>query len=295
MKTKPHINIVGCGRLGKTLGRLWIDNDDAIVTGIYNRSALGNTEALNFIECASPYTSIKDLPPANLWLIATPDSKIEAVAHQLDKASIVPKQAVVFHCSGSLSSDVLQPLKDNGAYIASIHPAHSFADPLRSLQSFAGTWCAMEGDTEALTKLQPLFKSIGGKTFALNTEIKPLYHAALAVASNYLVTLLDISLGMLEKAGIARDTAQALVSPIVIQTAENVFASDTASALTGPIARGDIDTIRNHLKILTEKSPDTLSIYKQLGDLTLPLAQKQGNIDSKQVEALQKLLEEKSG
>lgn len=290
MTAKPLLNIIGCGRLGKTLARLWSDNRLLTIGGICNRSANSAAEAQTFIGGGTVYPNLNQLPATPLWLIAVPDSEIATIVQQLDSANIVPVHACVFHCSGAQPATIMQPLKDQGAHIASIHPVHSFANPQRSLHSFTGTYCAMDGDQQALAQLGPLFAAIGGRTFQLSAASKPLYHAATAVASNYLVALLETALSMLEKTGLSRDAAQALIRPIVLQTAENVCTKGTMAALTGPIARGDVGTIKSHIRALLELHPEALPIYKQLGNLTLPLAKEQGTASTEQLQKITELL-----
>ena len=176
-----------------------------------------------------------------------------------------------------------------------MHPIHSFADPLRSQHSFAGTFCALEGAPPAIAPLQTLFEAIGGKTFILNgsqqgSANKALYHAATATASNYLVTLLNSALDMLEQAGVERSQARELLGPIVGQTAENIQNHDCTQALTGPIARGDSSTIERHIDAIKRQQPHLLALYKLLGQHTLPLAAQQGSASPQQLSRIEKLL-----
>jgi predicted short-subunit dehydrogenase-like oxidoreductase (DUF2520 family) len=187
---------------------------------------------------------------------------------------------------------LLVPLAGGGAVVASAHPLHSFSAPLRSLDSFAGTVCAIEGDDAAVTTLLTLFTKIGATTAVIRAEAKPLYHAAAAMASNYLVALLDSSGALLHSAGIAPALATAMLKPLVRQTADNVFARDCEHALTGPIARGDWTTVAEHLRAIDQHLPVLLPLYRVLGTVTLAIAERRGDMKASTRDHLRQLLNE---
>ncbi|MCV6605819.1 MAG: DUF2520 domain-containing protein [Porticoccaceae bacterium] len=273
----PALNIIGAGRLGRSLARLWHDNKAAEISAVCNRSLESASEAVSFIGAGTPCASLEHILPARLWLIATPDRDIETTARYLAQSGKLRAEHTVFHCSGSLSSDCLESLQANGTNTASIHPVHSFADPQKTQTSFDGSYCAMEGSEGALNQLEALFQAIGGVTFRLHgSEQKALYHSATVMACNYLVTLQHCALNMLQKAGIERNRGLELLAPIVRQTADNIARHDTTAALTGPIARGDINTIEHHMQAIEQHAPEFLALYRQLAQQTLPLAAQQG-------------------
>ncbi|MDM3872113.1 DUF2520 domain-containing protein [Porticoccus sp. W117] len=289
--TTAHINIIGGGRLGRSLAKLWHSHNAARIAAVCNRSLQSATEATTFIGAGQPCSALEQLKPAPLWLIATADSDIENTAQQLAETGTLRRGDIVFHCSGSLSSKCLGTFEATGAYTASVHPIHSFADPDKTQTSFAGTYCAIEGSQEALDQLQPLFQTIGAITFSLrSSEHKALYHSATVMACNYLVTLQDCALHLLQQAGIERNQGLELLAPIVRQTADNVTRQDTTTALTGPIARGDSSTIAQHLQAIQQQAPDLLILYSQLGLHTLPIAAQQGSANSDQLRNIEKQL-----
>ncbi|UTW46066.1 DUF2520 domain-containing protein [bacterium SCSIO 12696] len=287
----PTINIIGAGRLGKSLAKLWHSKGLVKIARVCNRSRESAQEATHFIGAGTAADNLATLPPATLWLVATADGEIEAVAKQLASHNIVTRGDVVFHCSGSLSSGCLTSLRNQGAHTASVHPIHSFADPQTTQQTFAGTHCACEGDEDALRRITPLFERIGGNTFTLASSTrKALYHSATVMACNYLVTLQESALSMLQQAGIERKKGLELLAPIVRQTADNIATKGTVSALTGPLARGDSNTIRQHIAAMQQFSPEQLGLYQQLGKHTLSLAQQQGSASIEQLQIIEQLL-----
>ena len=289
--TNTTINIIGAGRLGRSLGKLWQNSNAATIAGICNRTQESSQKAADFIGAGTSVTSLQQLPSANLWLIATADGEIATVAQQLAANSAIKHGDTAFHCSGSLAADCLNPLQANGAHIASVHPVHSFASPEQSQHSFAGSYCAMEGDKEALNKLELLFQAIGGNCFALaGSEQKALYHSATVMACNYLITLQHSALQLLQQAGIDQAKGLELLAPIVGQTADNVFRQGTVAALTGPIARGDQQTVARHLAALQQQAPEKLPLYLQLAQHTLPIAEQQGSASQDQFNTIRELL-----
>ena len=293
LNTLPRLNVIGAGKLGRTLARLFSDAGLVTIGDIYNRNSEHSHSAQAFIGAGRVITNLEQLSnaPAQLWMLATPDDVIRDCANQLaELADISWQRTTVFHSSGLKTSTELAALQKLGSSIASAHPAHSFACPERSLTSFASTVCTLEGDKQAITVLDSLLSSIGGQTTTIKPEAKPLYHAATVMASNYLVALLGASEALLEKAGIEETLASAVLSPLMRQSLENGITEGAVNALTGPIARGDINTLEAHLKAIEQRAPDLRSTYATLGAQALKLAQQKNTLHEKELAAMEKLL-----
>lgn len=288
-----RMNIIGSGKLGRTLARLFNDAGLVSIGGIYNRNTESSQSALEFIGTGCVINHIEQLSsqPARLWMIATPDDVIRHCAEQLAELSNINWQkTIIFHTSGLKTSAELAALKKLGGIVASAHPAHSFASPVRSLSTFESTVCTLEGDTPAIESINALFRAIGGQTTTIKTETKPLYHAATVMASNYLIALLNASETLLEKAGIEAALACAILSPLMRQSLENGLNDGPANALTGPIARGDINTLQAHLKAIEKSAPDLERIYATMGRQTLALTRQQNVLKENELSAIEKLL-----
>jgi len=289
----PKLNIIGAGKLGRTLARLFSDAGLVTIGGIYNRKVENSLSAQTFIGAGHVITNVDQLSnePAELWMIATPDDAIHSCAEQLaGLSSIHWQKTTVFHSSGLKTSAELDPLKKLGSSIASAHPAHSFASPERSLASFAATVCTLEGDEDAIRLIDSLFSAIGGQTTTIEPEAKALYHAATVMASNYLIALIGASETLLEKAGIEEALASAVLSPLMRQSLENGLTEGAINALTGPIARGDINTVQAHLKAIEQTAPDLSAAYAAMGTQALKLARKKDTLNKKELDAMKKLL-----
>ena len=261
------LNIIGPGRLGKSLARLAQASGQYQIGGVYSRSFCG--PAVDFIGAGRVCSALEQLPEADLFLLAVPDAAIAGVAAELAASGVVRPGNIVFHASGVSESTLLQPLAASGAYLASLHPAFSFADPALAVKTFTGTLCAL---------------ALGGKPFALRDGGKAAYHASLTMAANYLVTLADLSVRTAREAGISDEIAQSLVLNLMQQTLSNIKALGPAAALTGPVVRGDLSTVETHLAALTGT---TRRCYQSMGLATIELAGER--LSAEQQLALQQL------
>jgi len=269
---KPTLNILGCGTVGRTLGLLWHQSHSFKINHLYSRTKTSAASAQTFIGAGTVQTELHELAHANAYLISTSDDQIKAVAENLARTNMIREGDLVFHCSGALSSDVLLPLKNQGASIASTHPIKSFTHAKNSCESFKGTYCAIEGDEAALELLRSVFIQIGGHTLPINKEYKALYHASTTLICNYLCALMDLGFGCLEKSGLDKDLVQKAVEPLAIETLKNVFATDTTHALTGPIARGDTQTLSNQINAIKSFSDEHSVLFKELSKQALKIA-----------------------
>lgn len=292
---KATLNIIGAGRLGKTLARLWQERGVFRIGAICNRSERSAREACAFIGSGTIARSIAELPDADCWLIASGDGQIAGIATELGRRLNTMKSggdAVVFHCSGAIGSEILSPCKP--AALASAHPVHSFADPQQSLQALAGSSVALEGDPRAVALLRQAFAALGCELLSISGEHKSLYHAGSVFACNYLSALMDLSLRTFAEAGINRGQALQLLKPIVLQTAENNMQLGPEKSLTGPIARGDLQTVATQLNALQKVDGQLAHCYRQLGLACVELARR-GQLDDDAASELRALLERVPG
>lgn len=292
MKT---LTLIGAGKLAQTLARLWQVNGQFAIQQVLTRSLLSAEAACDFIGGGEAIAASAALRPADVWLVATPDSDIAATAAHLrqlqyQQQPLLQPGTVLFHCSGALSSTVLAD--EASIAVASVHPIHSFASPAESVQRFAGSFCGYEGGTTALAVLKPAFTAIGAQLFAIDGEQKTVYHAASVIACNYLVSLMEASLSCFEAAGVSRSQAQQLLLPITHQTLDNTLMGSPSTALTGPISRGDVDTVQQQLTQLRSQNPLLGQIYASLGLQAVSVAKQQDNrADPQQLDAIRLLLE----
>jgi predicted short-subunit dehydrogenase-like oxidoreductase (DUF2520 family) len=285
------LNVIGAGRVGRVLARLWNDAQIFEVSGILNRSLESGEDAAAFVGAGRAAGSVQGLGRADVTLIAVADDAIGECCDVLVAAGRVVAGDVVFHCSGALDSSVLDSARLAGAATASVHPVMSFADAASALGSFGGTWCGAEGDADALALLKPAFEAIGARIFGVDPSAKAIYHAGAVIACNYLVALIEAGLVCYEEAGVPRDIAVQILRPLVGGTLENVFDRGTVQALTGPIARGEADVIRQQLEALDGRRSDIAALYRALGRATLALARDQGSASREALDRIRHLLD----
>jgi len=269
----PTLNLVGAGHVGRVLGRLFASTGIFALQDVLTRSQTSAAAAVDFIGAGHACTDMASMRPAQVWLLAVSDDQIGPACAAL-AATHDLEGAIVFHCSGARASTELQAAQAKQALVASVHPIRSFADPAAVARDFAGTFCGVEGDPQALALLLPAFDAIGARPVAIDAKAKTVYHAAAVFASNYLVTVLDAALRAYEAAGVPPEVARELARPLASETLANVFRIGPVAALSGPVARGDMATVARQQAALGEWHAPTGDLYGALVPLTADLARR---------------------
>jgi predicted short-subunit dehydrogenase-like oxidoreductase (DUF2520 family) len=244
--------------------------------------------ASDFIGEGQPVSNATELTPADWIVIATPDDAIESVCCQLAETAALTSANLVFHCSGARTSHLLASARARGTLIASAHPVKTFANPLAASASWAGTPVALEGDDEACRQLQTLFQGLGAAPFHIRSESKMLYHAGSVLLCNDLAALIEAGLRCHEAAGIPRERALEMTAPLLRETLANILALGPAQALTGPIARGDLQLACDQLQAVAQLDPVVGAAYRALGMLAISLASQQGAANPDILKQIQK-------
>ncbi len=213
-----------------------------------------------------PYDA--DLPDADLLLIATRDDHIESTAVRLAPFAGGIRGAV--HMSGFKSIDVLAPIAQSGVEIGSFHPLQSLSDPETGARSLAGAWAGITADEPLFGLLTGLATSLEMVPFPLLDSLKPVYHAAASAASNYVVAALDLAGLLLESASVPFEA----VAPLTRTAVSNAFVQGPRRALTGPIARGDWETVKGQLEGVARTQPDRLNQFRLMAEATAITADK---------------------
>ncbi len=266
--------IVGAGKVGQVFGRQFATHRVFEVRQVLTRSKQSAQAAAEFVGAGEPAGSWGELRQADVYLLGVPDDSIAESCDAMRRQGLLNADSVVFHCSGAKASTELSAALGAGAAVASVHPVRSFADAAAVSSDFAGTICSVEGDVRALAVLAPALESIGAQVVQISADNKLLYHAGSVVASNYLVSLMDLALRTYEAAGIPPGMAQAMAAPLARQTLENVFKLGTAQALTGPIARGDMLTVEKQLQKVEDWDADAGGVYRAFIPVTQALARR---------------------
>ena len=275
--------------------RLWRDAGVFAIGDVNDHTLEKSRAAVEFIGGGRPCADIGSMQGADVWMLTPPDDRIAGCCGELSAGSALAAGNIVFHCSGALSSGELAAAAARGARAASVHPLKTFADAATAVRTFAGTSCAAEGDAAALAVLRPAFERIGARVFEIEAAAKTLYHAASVIVCNYLTALLDAGVRCYGQAGIARDDAMRMMEPLVRETLDNVFALGTARALTGPIARGDVEVVRRQSAALASVDPRIAAVYRSLGAIAADIARGNGKADAAALAAIETLLRDLRG
>ena len=265
------VGIIGAGVVGTAVGVV-LNNKGYEITSVYDIKFESTIELVERIGCTA-FTSPQEVSrSADMLFITTSDTAIENVVDSLADYDAFHAGQIIVHMSGAQSSEILDRAKDFGALVLSVHPLQSFADVERAISNLPGSIFSIEGDREAYDTAVCIVETLGGEYFFIDRKAKPLYHAGACVVSNYLVTLIDFGIKLLELTGIPRQMATRALLPLINGTVNNVENIGIPNALTGPIARGDLGTILKHLNCLQEMAPELMRLYSWLGFYTAQIA-----------------------
>lgn len=287
------VGIIGAGVVGTAVGVVLRDKGFEI-TGVSDLKSESTKQLVDRIGCTS-YNSPQEVSrSAEILFITTSDTAIRSVADTLaDNRAFRPGQ-VIIHMSGALSSEVLDRAKDFGAMVLSVHPLQSFADLDRAVVNLPGSVFSIEGDKDAYDIAASIVEALKGEYFFIDRQAKPLYHAGACAVSNYLVTVVDLGIKLLESTGIPRELARQALLPLIRGTVKNIENIGIPQALTGPVARGDVSTVSNHLDCMEQMAPELLQLYACLGYYTAAIAKEKTTIDQNTREAFEKLFNGKN-
>lgn len=258
MIKKPSVTIVGPGSLGGALAFALRKAGYTLDELVYRRDRKRAADlARRCGAVAVPFDRAR-LDASVVWLCVS-DGEIANVATALSDRAWSRK--FVFHASGALASDELKPLRKKGASVASVHPMMSFVRSANA--SFKDVTFAIEGDAAAKRVAAMIARDLGGTSFELKKADKPLYHALGAFSSPLLIAHLAAAEKIGKKLGLKPEQTRRVIGPILQKTLQNYVEHGAAAALSGPLIRGDVETIRKNLRAL-ERVPGTQDIFRGL-------------------------------
>ncbi len=286
------ISIVGAGRLGTSIGRALAAHGHhiralactSLASAKVSRRAVGQGRPVaDIVEAAAL---------GRVVILCLPDAEVRRAAVRLAASGIDWSGKTVLHTSGILPAGALNPLRKKGAAVGSFHPAQSFPEKGMPPSRFRGVSFGLEGDREAVDLTSGFVRELEGYPLFLKAKDKPLYHAACILASNYPVLLWRAAAGLLERSGLSGRQAARLIGPLAEGSLRSVKKLDPDRALTGPIVRGDLETIKAHQEALRRSAPEYLRIYREVGLAALRTAAKRGLAAGK-IRAIRALLEDR--
>jgi predicted short-subunit dehydrogenase-like oxidoreductase (DUF2520 family) len=255
------IVIVGPGRAGVALGRLWQKAGHriaAIVGGSAESARLARAVLGPAIE-SLPHAAA--LGAGTLVLVAVPDDRLDEAARDVAAGRPASGDTLVLHVSGVHDAAALAPVARAGVRTAAFHPLRAFPTRDPGDSDLGGAVCAVEAAPDDRARIFGLATAAGGAPFALAPKDRALYHAAAATAGNAPLALLDLALRAFEQAGVPRDVGLRGLVALAKGALDNAAALGPAGALTGPVVRGDREAIARHLAALEEFSPVDQRFY----------------------------------
>lgn len=259
MTKRPTIGIVGAGNLGSVLASA-LHQAGYKIAEVVSRMRSPARARLVATEVKARLLTIEAPLTSDLLWFCVPDREIGACAASIAQTGNW-RGKLAFHSSGALTSDELAVLRARGTSVASVHPLMTFVKGVSP--TLNDIPFALEGDPAALRVARTIVRSLGGQSFAIAKRYKSAYHAWGAFASPLYVALLVTAERVARAAGIARITARKMMFPILRQTLSNYAALGPAAAFSGPIVRGDLETVSKHLRILS-RVPEARDVYVAL-------------------------------
>jgi predicted short-subunit dehydrogenase-like oxidoreductase (DUF2520 family) len=262
--TRLRIGVVGAGRVGAVLAAALRSrgHEIAAVAGESNASRTRIETLLPGVPVAKPSTVAR---AADLLLLTVPDDMLGNVVAMLSASGAIRKGQYVVHTSGKHGLAVLEPAAERGAQVLAMHPAMTFTGTDVDLARLAGCVFGVTAAPDTRDLAESLVTDLGGSITWVAEAHRALYHAGLAHGANHLVTLVTEAMEILSASG-AEDPA-ATLRPLLGAALDNALSYGDA-ALTGPIVRGDVETVRAHLAELAANAPQTLESYVVLGRAT---------------------------
>lgn len=263
-----RIGFVGAGKVGFSLGKYFTEHN-LCVSGYYSQNSLSAKEAAEFTG-TKYYETLKEITEESDTLFLTVnDGAISGVYSEIARLEISGK--IICHCSGAMSSEVFDGIRERGAFGYSVHPIYAFNHKLESYQGLSQVYFTIEGAYEHLEEILNLFRQMGNKAEILSKEGKARYHMAAVFASNLVEGLYDCASEILESCGLSQEFSQKALLPLFLGNAEAIGAYGVERALTGPVERGDLQTIEKHLNA---SGGDERKIYTLLSQKLVEISQK---------------------
>lgn len=258
------LNMIGAGKLGQQWAYCLQQQGLISELHVCNSSLESALRSVNQIGFGKAVDNIATLPSADITWVASTDDQLNGIADQLACSKALTASSLVIHSSGVLPAHVLNATKTHGCHIASLHPMQSYAQFHQTSDFINGVFCALEGDDSATSAIKAWLAPLQLRWLNINSEKKAAYHAAGVFASNYLISTAHAACQQLCDAGIESKQAIAVIVQLMQGTLNNIQQNQCLkTSLTGPLQRGDIDTLEQHLDALP--NDEQRQLYAALG------------------------------
>ena len=286
---RPAVALVGAGAMARALG-LRLADAGYPIRAVVSRTLGPAQDLARVLDAGLGTDRLSELPEVPLVVLAVPDDQIAELADTLTGAPRSWQNAVVLHTSGALPASALEPLRAEGARTLSFHPLQSLP-PDADASRLDGVTVGVEGEPAGVAAGIELAVGLGLRYLVISADAKPRYHLAAAMASNLTVTLMGMVQEVLASIDIDRGQAMSILEPLVRGTLDTLTQSSPEEALTGPVARGDLGTLRAHGLALRKDLPHLVPAYAALSVETVRLAVRAGTLAPDRAEDVLALME----
>ncbi len=269
---KPRVGIVGLGRAGSALGTA-LSGAGYPVVAVHARSAAALECARVRFPAASIGTPAAVAEASDVVILTVSDDAIRDVAGSIASAGALRAGQIVAHASGRHGTDVLHPVLASGAFRAAVHPIMTLSGSDDDAGLLAGAGFGVTADPGAQPVVNALVTAVGGRVVPVPEQARTAYHAAIVLGANYLATLVTATLELLEALGVGQPADA--VRPLLEQSLHNALKRGPA-ALTGPVRRGDAETVRAHLGALAALDQRAATTYAVLAALAVDQLERAG-------------------
>jgi predicted short-subunit dehydrogenase-like oxidoreductase (DUF2520 family) len=282
------IGIIGAGKVGTAIGTV-LKQQGFTIVAISDRLDRSLEKAKEYIGPGPHYTNNNRevVEGADVIAVTTQDGVISAVAREIAEGFPAPLAGkLFFHTSGAHPSSILRPLDATGALLGSLHPLQTFPDIESAIAVLAQTFIFIEGDPAALPVLETIGSKIGARVVSIEAKDKVLYHLAAVFVCNLLSALLYSAEGIMKKIDVGIEPFY----PIIRATLRNIENKGPLTALTGPIVRGDVDTVAAHIEAMAGMTQHR-EVYKALSRVAIDMVRERGLLGEESLAPLRSLLD----
>lgn len=263
------VTIIGPGRMGLALGYALVQAGAVRRLTVFGRRDEPPAHPL-FTQGMAHYVFGME-PPApdtTAVFLAVPDQVVPELAHTLAAQGDAPDRCAVFHLSGSLPTDVLAPLHLRGYSVGAFHILQNIVHPVTGAERIPGSYVSVTGSPEATAIARVVTAALGCPLLTVPAAWRPLYDAAVSLASDYLPPLLDVAARLMEQAGVDHNDALPALIPLVRGSLESIAERGLEASIGGPVARGDVETVALHLRALDPEDRRLYAIFgRELAEL----------------------------
>lgn len=286
----PSVFIVGAGVVGTALAARLVRAAIPVI-GLHGRQTELTDTARAISGVVGSTGEIPDIiSESDIIIISVRDERIREVADRLVSEKRLRPNQVLLHTSGAnAAATILAAARPHVRAVGTLHPLVSFADPRVAVEQMKEVAFGIEGDEPAKSHAKRLVRAMGARAVFLDAQNLPLYHAGAVLASNYVVALADMAQRLLVTAGVPQEQALPALIPLLMSVVQNLQQVGLPGALTGPVERGDVSSVEQHLRILEQRAPEMLELYRLVGRDVLRLAREKSNLAPDTVSRLEGL------